>query len=1068
MRLLSARLWKTKYTPDVGRLLKEFYLPALECAVRYDRTTGYFSARALAAASRGIEGLVRNRGKMRLIVGCTLAEPEVEAICRGESLKDHVEAALMRIPLTDADAAVKEALELLAWMVARGFLNVKAAVPCDENRMPVQTTAIFHEKSGIMEDRAGNRLAFSGSINETFEGWNANWDSFHVFTSWGGASDHVDAEEQTFRQLWTDRSRTALVIDIPAAVKANLLSFLPANDRLPARLETREKPTRWKTLTDASPESPPEPYADPRRIVWGFLKRAPGLPDGGERIGEATCAVTPWPHQIRAFQRMYENWPPRLLIADEVGLGKTIQAGLLLRQAWLAGKAERVLILAPKSLLRQWQIELREKFNLNWPIYDGKKLTWYPSPAFNAGGTTPVDADQWHREPFVLTSSQMMRREDRAEELLERAKPWDLLVLDEAHHARRRGGGADDERPSRLLRLMRRLKEKSKGLILLTATPMQVSPVEVWDLLNLIGLPSQWSAEAFLHFFETAGKPMPGNTELAYLAELFRAVESAYGPVSLEEARKFVPNESNLKAQKVLKALRDTATIPLRQLESPERRAAIRLMKANTPIRRLISRHTRERLRTALKEGDPATRLAYREIDDRFVSMSREERSLYESVEEYISKTYNQASPDKRSAVGFVMTVYRRRLASSFWALSRTLERRRKSVDEQGVHWRETSHHFEEDASDDDLDPETMDAEDAFQLESQALAEEEKGGIANLLFLLGKLPLDSKATVLLDEIDRLKAAGYRQVMVFSQYTDTLDFLRNELTRRFGLGSVLCFSGRGGELQEYGRGWRLISRDDIKKRFKERKADILLCSDAAAEGLNFQFCGAVINYDMPWNPMKVEQRIGRIDRLGQEHEIIRIVNFHYENTVETDVYRALRNRIELFKTFVGRLQPILAALPRALSEVTLAPAHDRERAKVDVVSRIAEKVDELEGGGFDLDEAAAWDWMEPQRPEPLYDLNDLGRILSANRLLPPGAEARQSGPKDYAYFAPGMSRPLRVTTDPEYFDMHPESTELWSPGSPLFPDMEWVDGSEEITIDAFKEALTIGIHSQDDQ
>ena len=99
--------------------------------------------------------------------------------------------------------------------------------------------------------------------------------------------------------------------------------------------------------------------------------------------------------------------------------------------------------------------------------------------------------------------------------------------------------------------------------------------------------------------------------------------------------------------------------------------------------------------------------------------------------------------------------------------------------------------------------------------------------------------------------------------------------------------------------------------------------MLLCTDAAAEGLNFQFCGAVVNYDMPWNPMRVEQRIGRIDRLGQQHAHIRIVNLHYEGTVETDVYRALRERIHLFETVVGRLQPILAQLPSTITSAALA-------------------------------------------------------------------------------------------------------------------------------------------------
>jgi SNF2 family DNA or RNA helicase len=192
---------------------------------------------------------------------------------------------------------------------------------------------------------------------------------------------------------------------------------------------------------------------------------------------------------------MYDAWPPKLLIADEVGLGKTIQAGLLLRQAWLAGKAQRILILAPKAVLQQWQIELREKFNLHWPIYDGQKLHWPPSPGLRAvqAASQAVSRQDWHHHPFVLTSSQLMRRTDRAPELLHDAEPWDLIVLDEAHHARRKGGGlGPDQQPNQLLRLLRQLRQRTAGLILLTATPMQISPVEVWDLLALLGLPPSW------------------------------------------------------------------------------------------------------------------------------------------------------------------------------------------------------------------------------------------------------------------------------------------------------------------------------------------------------------------------------------------------------------------------------------------------------------------------------------------------------------------------------------------------------------------------------------------------
>ncbi|MBK8121130.1 MAG: hypothetical protein IPK39_19660 [Sulfuritalea sp.] len=120
------------------------------------------------------------------------------------------------------------------------------------------------------------------------------------------------------------------------------------------------------------------------------------------------------------------------MIADEVGLGKTIEAGLLLRQTWLSGRARRILVLAPKAVLTQWQVELREKFNLDWPIYDGDSLVWQPTPAHRDGVAKPVSRQDWHKEPFVIASSHLMRRRERQTELILDAEPWDLVVLDEA------------------------------------------------------------------------------------------------------------------------------------------------------------------------------------------------------------------------------------------------------------------------------------------------------------------------------------------------------------------------------------------------------------------------------------------------------------------------------------------------------------------------------------------------------------------------------------------------------------------------------------------------------------
>ena len=1037
--MLSDRTWRLKYTSDDGDLVRLFYVPVLEDAQRYDRLTGYFNAGALALAARGIEGLVRNDGRMRLVVGCTLDQAEIEAIEKGERLRDLVDRHLASLPLAPPDPESSDALELLAWMVGRGYLDVKVAIPCDANGKPIPMDAIFHEKTGIIEDRGGDRIAWTGSLNETTAGWQRNWETISVYTSWGPEPGRVDEEETNFARIWADKAGRVIVLDVPGAARQELMRFMPRTDS-PARLKDGDicgGAVRAPRRPEAESVPATVPAALPadtlRSRVWSFIGDAASRPHGGEQVGEATASVSPWPHQLKALERLYRDWPPRLLIADEVGLGKTIQAGLLLRQAWLAGRAKRILILAPKAVLGQWQIELREKFNLNWPVYDGGKLVWYPSRALRGRHERTVGSEDWYREPVLIASSQLMRRADRAETLLGEAEPWDVLVLDEAHHARRRSAGNQREGgPNALLKLMQGLKERTQGLVLLTATPMQVHPVEVWDLLNLLGLPSEWSAKEFLRFFDDIGQPSPTAESLDRMAALFRSAERAYGEVDTADVQRLT-DLSRLKSNKVLRALRDAASIPRRQLETAERRAAVEIMRANTPIRRLVSRHTRELLRRYFRAGMLTTLIAERQVEDRFLEMTDAERAIYEAVEDYIATTYSRARGRERTAVGFVMTVYRRRLASSFVALRETLRKRRAAIGTGGTAQLSS---LEEDLPDDDAADEMVDADEVARLERDALASEQRVEIDGLLAAISQLPPDSKLDSLKGVLDELREAGFVQAMVFTQYTDTMDFLRDALLK-YTEWRLICFSGRGGEVPGTDGAWRRIGRDDAKRRFRDGEAELLLCTDAAAEGLNFQFCGALVNYDMPWNPMRVEQRIGRIDRLGQQNKTIRIINLHYEGTVETDVYRALRKRICLFESVVGRMQPILARLPGTISQSVLAGEGRGARERANIVDGIEREASEHRSGGFDIDAVTESDLAMPVRPQSIVTMEDLDRIIGSSELMPPGVDVQPMGHREYALLAPGMNEALRVTTDPDYFEEQAESVELWSPGNPLF-------------------------------
>jgi SNF2 family DNA or RNA helicase len=581
---------------------------------------------------------------------------------------------------------------------------------------------------------------------------------------------------------------------------------------------------------------------------------------------------------------------------------------------------------------------------------------------------------------------------------------------------------------------MRELKSRTEGLVLLTATPLQVDAVELWDLLDLLGMPPEWTADAFGRFFLEVRRETVTNESLDWLSALFRACERHFGQITREESERR-SGLGRFGAKQVLEALRDESSIPRRQLSPERRRGAVALIRRTTPVRYLVSRHTRQLLRRYAQAGKIDARIASRKVEDRFINLSREERSLYRRVEDYISHAYNAAAQNQRSAVGFVMTIYRRRLASSFYALRQTLEARKSGVNSAA----EAELRLDDDAADLVEAGEEIDTDALMELEQIALKAEETATIDDLVREVGLLPVDTKANELLAALAELQSAGYPQAMVFTQFTDTMDFLREHLSRTTGR-SIMCFSGRGGEVRGADGAWKTITREDVKRRFREGKAEILVCTDAAAEGLNFQFCGALVNFDMPWNPMRVEQRIGRIDRLGQKFADIRIINLHYADTVEADVYRAARDRIRLFEAVVGGLQPILARLPTLIQSTVLDTAAEPGRTEA-ALRQLDEAIHSGQAEGIDLDDFADADLEMPARPDPALSLADLHAILVRPALLPKGIHAAPLDNLDFRYENGDLKKPIRVTTDREFFELHADSVEFWTPGSPAFPALE---------------------------
>lgn len=1040
--------WDVGYSHEDGDLVNLFFIPALSRATLYQRATGYFTGEVLALAARGLDALIQRGGRMQLLVGCTLSEKDVEQIQKGYDIRELVarDDWGKKLVLPDDNVWARQHYGYLAWMIARGRLDVQLAIPLDEHGQMRAGLALYHAKMGIITDEHGDQLVFKGSINETSQGWLNNCESFDVSCSWRGDWDEKKVAKATteFSTLWTGKARSARVIEFPQALKERLLEFLPTDD-------TFVKPPRSASEPDDEepPEQPPGPTLEPpagtvsaderQRRVWSFIKNAPKRPDGA-MVAVLTSAVKPWPHQLRAYQRMLDSWPFRLLIADEVGLGKTIEAGLLVRHAWIAELAQRILIMVPKAVLPQWQSELYEKFNLVVPIYTGHSLIWPEHHARTIPLEQKIGRSEWTKQPLVLTSSHLMRRKDRQQELID-AADWDLLVLDEAHHARRKSPGTPREGgPNRLLRLMQQIKDKAKSLLLITATPMQVHPVEIWDLLSLLGLPEPWTTKAFVDYFETLGRN-PDAAQLQGVARLFQVTEKVCGPISDVELERIgnAIGLGKIAQKKVVAALRETdSTIPLKRLGTQQRQMALALLKMGSPVRHRMSRHTRNLLKQYHKCGLLDTPIPDRDVIDWPVELSPAERALYEAVEDYISDTYEKAEPNKKTAVGFVMTIYRRRLASSFAALRNTLVDRLEKLtrSESGD---DQNNESNEDISQDETADEVMSVEDARDYEREALKVEERERILELLRGIAKLGTDSKALKLVDRLTDAFQAGYGSALVFTQYTDTMDFLRDFLSERLDM-PIGCFSARGGETRDRSGSWVRCSKEQIKQKLRVGDVRLLVCSDAAAEGLNLQSCGVLANYDLPWNPMKVEQRIGRIDRIGQRFPKVRIINLAYADTVEADVYFALSRRINLFQGVVGKLQPILSQLPREFEQAALRRRGDRERGRHEAVQHVQMLVREAEVAAFDIDEVSDADLSPPSFPAAPLTPADITAVLRCAELLPPGVECTELEPSTFRVRVPGRPESARVTADPDIFDEHFESHQLLLADSPLYREL----------------------------
>jgi ERCC4-related helicase len=1042
---LESYPWKISYASDTSNPVADFYIPALERSVQYDRKAGFFNSAILSQVAGGLGAFLNNHGSIRLIMSCHLSKGDLQAIQQGYALRDAVAANLDASLTPPENFAQLKRLEILSWLIQSGRLDIRIAIPLRHDGSPldpdaaIDTHYLYHEKVCLFTDTAGNQIATNGSNNESGGGWNFNIESFHVFCSWEGARDLARVQEELlrFEQHWYNQIPNVRVFEVPEAVKRKLIRYAP-----PQRPTwTKDDESNLRPLTQPErerldlPNPDPTPPASDIALDPETLSQEQATLSAIAHIHQhpgclSACLdsipIQPWPHQLKILKRVAATFPRSFLIADEVGLGKTIETGLILRYLLVSQQVKRVLVLAPASVQPQWQEELREKFNLHfWSYSQGQ----FKAP--DGQSLQPV-GNPWNSQSLVLASSHLVRRQERMTELLD-ADPWDLVILDEAHHARRKSPQARKETPNRLLSLLTQLRQKTQALVLLSATPMQIDPIEVFDLLNVLGLQGHWAyGDSFCDYFASLSQPAD-----RHLLNFWQTLSKDYferGSQPCPRLQHYLQRQNRMLASQVEDFWR--GRIPLvherTYLNNDEFLTASRqFLSTNTPLKDMMFRHTRDTLRQYYRLGLLAKDVPQRQVQDNAITLEPVyEAELYRQVSDYVRHFYRLADKENRKALGFLMTLYRKRLTSSFYAIQQSLQRRLDSlINQQG------SSLTADDLTDlDDADDAVIEGLEAYL---EPVDPREIQQLEDLLRRFENTGQDTKLAHFIDTL-RQELSLRESAIAFTQYTDTLDYLRQQLQITYG-NQVACYSGRGGELWRDGQ-WVIVPKETIKRQFRDGQIKILLCTESASEGLNLQTCGVLINYDLPWNPMRVEQRIGRIDRIGQRYSSVTIHNFYYDGTVEAKVYRKLRDRINAFTSVVGSLQPILAQVPHFIERATMSV--DPEEA--DVVLSDFEAILDTPPLRPALDEMVVMDVeadlaeiQQPTAPSPVSH-TDIERCLTQSQLLKAAGvqfEATESNTwqltlKDTQY---------EVTFDPALYDQRP-SLRLMTWGDPVFAQL----------------------------
>jgi len=836
-----------RFSSRTHRLDSSFLLQHLSGARSYKRIAGYFTSSLFEVAGEALEDI-----------------PEVKIVCNVDIHPDDLKVAQLRESKM-LGRWNERALEAEALLHRDRYRRLDAFLQRHGQAVrvaPDDICGFVHGKAGVITLADGRRLGFIGSMNETRSGWQRHYEIL-----WEDESpEGVAWIEEEFDFLWNAAK------PLPQAVIR----------------EVHRRGYRREVVFDEIDED--------ENLAPAALIESPLYREGQQ--------LQPWQQgfltECLRHHRLYGV--VRLLLADEVGLGKTLSLAtaaltLCLLSDRESGPRRPVVIFAPATLTEQWQTEMLDKLGIPAARWDTVRKVWLDA---DERAISPAGREQIARCPLrigIVSTGLMMRDSLEKQHLL--GLRFGVVILDEAHKARtRQGFGRDAGTPNELLAFMREVAACADHVLLGTATPIQTDPRDLWDLLGIL----HQGRGHFVLGHDLAAWHRPDEV-LEILAGRQEVLNHGHAWELLRSPLPRVESTSEPRARKLFSAIRQDLGLtngewqthrPLTDLaeetreileEELERRiAGATLFQRENPL----VRHVVLRKRQQLEDANLLSRVGVDVHPDRSkVAEPRIFDGLFEGKALRTSEDFREAYSQARAfgkalakrgkGSGFMKNMLEQRICSSIQAGLATARRllQGEAVHEEG---------------------------DEFEADLAVETQEEREVLERLIDRLQRLDADPKMEAVIHFLDKERWLELG-VIIFSQYYDTAKWLADELAARYPDEAIGLYAGAG-RSRLYQRGDSVaVERETLKRMVAEHQIRIMVATDAACEGLNLQTLGTLINVDLPWNPTRLEQRIGRIKRFGQRRETVDMLNLVFEQTVDEKIYERLsermRNRYDLF-------------------------------------------------------------------------------------------------------------------------------------------------------------------------